>query len=186
MIGVLAGFLPWIVLTALARHGLPVAAGAALGTALAIGGRRLVMGRAKVFEKAGLGFLALIAALSPTSLAPTDPAVISALGNGALAVLAAVSLVVGRPFIAEYAREIEPERVWAHPLFAHGTRRLTQAWTVVLAAMAALQLASAHSAAHAWLLRWGLPAGLLVAAVHGSHVYRRWLRRRNLTSSPAG
>ena len=56
-------------------------------------------------------------------------------------------------------------------------RVLTLFWTGVLFGMAALQVASVHAGEWAWLFRWVLPLVVLVAAVKGSHAYRRWVRR---------
>lgn len=177
MLGFVAGFLPWIVMSLLARRGLAVAAGSGLSVAVLLSGRRLASGRAKLFEKAGLVYLGAMLLCSSASFVPRDPALITALGNLALASLAFVSLVVGRPFITEYAREIEPERLWEHPVFLHGTRRLTLAWTLVLLTIAGLEAASHFAGRWRWLLRWPLPFAVLFTAIKASQIYRVFLRR---------
>lgn len=102
---------------------------------------RLLLGTSfKILE---VGTLALFAALALYTRATepvwTIPAVRLIVDAGLLLIVCA-SLVAGRPFTLQYARDGAPPEIWEHPRFLAVNRRITLVWA---AAFAVLVLADA-------------------------------------------
>jgi hypothetical protein len=55
--------------------------------------------------------------------------------DAGLFAIALVSLLVGRPFTLQYARESVPKEFWSSPLFLSTNRQITAAWTAAFAVM---------------------------------------------------
>jgi hypothetical protein len=178
----LASFAPWIAYWILAGNvGLWLAllvagAIAALNVLYGMRGGRtpkiLDAGSALVF--ASLFVIALVAdaALLQRWMQP--------LVNGALCAIALVSLLIGRPFVLQYAREEAPPEIWGEPLFLRTVNVITWVWIAAFALMTASSLvpplvddaANLHDEGHAVgaLFYWVVPA----VALTGAMLFTRW------------
>jgi hypothetical protein len=146
----LRSFAPWIVYPAAsALFGWQTAAAVALGFCV-VG--LLRDGRSATTDAFRLAALAFFGAL--TALAFADPAsalhrYVPALVPAALAVAAAVSIAVARPFTITFAKRVAPREFWDTPLFMHINVVLTTVWATSFAATAAVIAISLTAAPHA-------------------------------------
>ncbi len=189
VIGILLGFLPWMVFWALSGAGLGSPGAAGLAAALGICGWRLTRGGPKAMEVVALLFFGSRAlgevALGPGRLRALDPL----LGSALLAAMAWATLLLGSPFTAQYAREDWPPEYWDAPLFQRINAVLTALWGTVFTINAGLGAASlAYPAGRLWLVAI-LPQGAIVAAAAASILIprrypRRWAAREIAAGDP--
>jgi hypothetical protein len=173
------GFGPWIILwTQGARH-FRQAAVTSLLTCVILNVRRLAARRMKVLEIGTLIFFVVVAALGFTDAARWLQLYAAPLSNAALGTIALISILLRSPFITQYGKEREPERLWNHPLFLRTTRRLSWLWGCTFMGMAFLQFVSPHWPALTVYLRWVAPYVLLLAALAITIWYPKYVRRRN-------
>lgn len=130
----LLGFLPFLTFAVLSGHvggAAALGAGALVAAALILCGR-LQGERAKILE---IGTLALFAALAIWSLfAPAPPSLrmTRLLVDVGLFAIVLGSLLAGRPFTLQYARERIPPQYWQDPRFLATNRVITLAWVAAL------------------------------------------------------
>ena len=179
MIGLLLRFAPWILVLTVGRRDFRSAALLGLGCACCLNAPRLVSKRMRTTDWVGLIVLSLLTAISFSRWRAVAQLWALPAVNALLAAVALHSILAGRPFVGEIAREREPERLWTHPLFVRLTAQLSWFWTAILAAMAALQTIGVLSPGSV-LARWFWPYVLFFAALAASLVYIRHARRRNL------
>jgi hypothetical protein len=132
-------FLPWIAFS-LAAGLFGWRAAAAIALVLAIVGLardgRSVLGEAlRVATAAYFGGLALLALFDPTTPVRNF---IPALAPATLAIAAAATIAVGRPFTTAFAKRVAPREYWDTPMFMHINVVLTGVWATSFAASAAL------------------------------------------------
>lgn len=60
--------------------------------------------------------------------------------DAGLLIIVLFSLVIGRPFTMQYARESVPREIWGSPQFVHTNRVITLVWLVAFAALVAADL----------------------------------------------
>lgn len=135
------GFAPWILLSVIeGPHRLVLAAALACGLAVAttVAGAAVSV-RPKLLDITGIVFFGALAAWA----ALADPGTSRWLGvwagelsNGAIALIAVLSLLVHRPFTLQYARETTEREYWTTPLFLRINYVITAAWAAVFAAIA--------------------------------------------------
>ncbi|MEU1668075.1 hypothetical protein ABZ547_31770 [Streptomyces sparsogenes] len=143
-------FLPWIVFAALPSGSWQWGASAALVVAVA-----LIVGQVR----AGVGLDALIielgsavffAVLAVVAFADHDSGVhdySAALSSGTLAVIAGVSLAIGKPFTLGIAKRTTPREVWGLRPFVRTNVVITAVWTAAFA-LTALALAFEAQSGH--------------------------------------
>ncbi|MFJ5550829.1 hypothetical protein [Streptomyces sp. NPDC093225] len=141
-------FLPWIVFAVFPSAQWQWASLAALvvAVALVVQQRRAGTGfDALVVE---LGSAAFFAALAAVALADPHSAVHSysaALSSAVLALIAGVSLLVGRPFTLGIAKRTTPREVWGLKPFRRANTVITTIWTAAFAGTAAVLALLAHA-----------------------------------------
>lgn len=184
--GTLASFAPWIAYWILAgnvdlRIALLVAAViAALNTLQGMRGGRApkVLDVGSVLAFAVLFVVAFVAdeALLQRWMQP--------LTNGALCLIALASVLIGRPFVLQYAKEEAPPEIWGEPLFLRTVNVITWVW---IAAFAVMTVSSAvpplldasatmqdEANALGALFYWILPA----IALAGAMLFTKWYPER--------
>lgn len=141
-------FLPWIVFAAVPSGSWQWGALAALVTAVVLIGRQ---------RRAGTGFDALIielgsavffAVLAAVAFADPHSGVhdySGALSSGTLAVIAGLSLAIGRPFTLGIAKRTTPREVWGLRPFIRTNAVITAVWTAAFAVTAVALALVAHS-----------------------------------------
>jgi uncharacterized membrane protein len=179
---ILLGLAPFIAFFVLARS---IGATAGLWAAAAIAGALLLRARlrgqteVKVLE-AGAAVLFVGLAIVASFLRPDwtvfEVRVFVDLG---LVAITLGSILIGRPFTLQYAREQVPPERWTHPLFLSANRRITAVWALAFA------VETVCSALIAWVP--SVPAMLplvanvlaLLAAIIFTAEYPRRLRARD-------
>ncbi len=182
--GLVQGFLPFIVFALLGERAGPFWAAAAatlVAAGLALRGR--AQGRsAKLLE---LGTLVLFAALAAWCWAAGGalPLFTARLVvDGGLLAITLLSLALGQPFTLQYAREQVPEAWWTHPGFLRVNRVITAVWALAFAIMVAADAAP--------LLIPGFPplaaAAAIVVALAGAIGFTIWYPRAQRAAAAKG
>ena len=141
---VVVGLSPFIAFFVLMRLVSPVAglAGALAVSALLCLRMRLRRESIKILE---VGTFVLFAGLTVYTLAAaprwTVATVRLAVDTGLLSIVL-VSLVIGRPFTLQYARERVPEQFWDSPIFMAVNRAISSGWGGAFAIMVAADVAA--------------------------------------------
>lgn len=105
------------------------------------------MRRGKSVKLLELGSLVLFGILALYGVAAAPPwtvATVRLAVDGGLLAIVLVTLLIGRPFTLQYAREQVPEQYWTTPSFLAANRRITAVWALAFAVMAAADAAAAY------------------------------------------
>jgi hypothetical protein len=94
--------------------------------------------------------------------------------DAGLFAIALVSLLVGRPFTLQYARESVPKEFWSSPLFLSTNRQITAAWTAAFAVMAGADAAAQYVDA----IPFWIDIAATVAAFAAAFWFTRWSSAR--------
>ncbi|WP_412537989.1 hypothetical protein R8Z50_19220 [Longispora sp. K20-0274] len=132
-------FLPWIVYSVVPSSHWQWGALAGLLVAVAVVAQQLRAGRtpdALIIEIGSAVFFAVITVVAFTS--PDSPAhpYSPAISAASLALIAGVSLAIGRPFTLGIAKQSVPREYWGQPLFVRSNVVITSVWTGAFAASA--------------------------------------------------
>ena len=127
----------------------------------AINGRR-----PKLLDWATAGWFAVLGLLASTAATRTLDSYAAGLSNVALALIILLTIVIGRPFTEEYAREDVPREQWDSPVFKSITRTIAWAWFAALAVGAVSSLVPTdHDTTAEAITQWAVPIGAVVAAI---------------------
>ena len=181
-LGVIGGFLPWIIFWVISGPSTwEWAALAAVLASLIISAHDIVTRRLKMLDAVTLVFFIVIAVLA----AVLDRGDLDELerwantiSSGVLAAIALGSLAVGKPFTLQYARESTPREVWDTPAFKHVNVMITLVWGLVFLATALLGIAAVERPSTQDWTQWVIPIVLLVLAVKFTIDYPRYVRRQ--------
>jgi hypothetical protein len=165
------GFVPWILFAVLCRRdSLQAAVVVGLGGALLVSLPGVLSGRPKLLE---LGTVLFFVAFVLVVFA-VDPGADDflnrygrAIATAGLALIASVSLLIGRPFTEQYAREQVDPSLWSSDRFRQLNRRFTAAWALVFLAMACSHIVAGAIDTHRaeTIFNWLIPIALIVAMV---------------------
>lgn len=137
-LGFVVGFLPWIVYWILVGNASFVTAvGVALALAVLVNLAALVRHRPPMVLE--VGSAAVFACFLVLALTLSDSALerwIQPLGNAGLLAIVLVSVLIGKPFTEQYARQSTPPELWDEPGFVYVCRLLAWVWVGVMAFMA--------------------------------------------------
>jgi ABC-type multidrug transport system fused ATPase/permease subunit len=136
-VGILFGFAPWIVYWVLVGN---VPAGTAVLAALGIAVVAFLTGRAlklpgRILELGAVAVFAVLAVLTFVTSESFMVEWLQPLGNLGIFLVALVSLLLGKPFIRDYAAVDQPPHVVKTELFARITTLLTWVWIAAFAGM---------------------------------------------------
>jgi hypothetical protein len=163
----LLGFLPFLLFAVLTGPlGAPAALGAAAVTAaVLILSERRAGRQPKLLEVAGgLLFALLFFVALARGGALSAGAIRFSVDLGLFAIVAG-SLLAGRPFTLQYARETVPEEYWDHPRFRRINYLISGAWAFAFAVMVAAEGAMMLLPAMPRALGYGLVAAAMLGAV---------------------
>ncbi|OGK79485.1 MAG: all-trans-retinol 13,14-reductase [Candidatus Rokubacteria bacterium GWC2_70_16] len=179
MVGILAGFGPWIVYWALSGAGLTRGGvAAALVGALALCAWHLRHSRVRPIELTAAAFFAVHAIVTIGLGSPVVQRYDAALASATLGAMAWGTLLFRSPFTALYAREQWPREYWEAPLFRRTNVLLSALWGAIFTANALLGLAALRWPGARLMLVAVLPQLLIAAGVVSSIVFPRWYPRR--------
>jgi hypothetical protein len=180
----LRGFAPWIVYPIVAalfdwRLGAAVALVLALA-GLVSGGREATT---DVFAIAAAVFFAGLAAVAFADPASGLHRYVPALTPGTLAVAAAVSIMLRRPFTVAFAKRVAPREFWDTPMFMHINVVLTAVWATSFAATAAIIAVVLAFTPHAAGMLVGVQFAGFVVAMRISRRYPAAVRARSAAAA---
>ncbi|KOV66210.1 hypothetical protein ADK64_11545 [Streptomyces sp. MMG1121] len=144
-------FLPWIVFAAVPSGDWQWGSLAALAVAVVLIAQQRRAGAgfdALVIEAGSAVFFAVLAAIAFTDPHSGVHDYSAALSSGTLAVIAAASLAVGRPFTLGIAKRTTPREYWTMKPFVRTNVIITAVWTAAFA-VTAVALAVLDHAGHA-------------------------------------
>ncbi len=180
-IGILAGFLPWIVFGLLSWIGhRPEGVACALVTSAGQNAWRAHTRNLKSFELATLAFLVveMSAWLSGHGawFEPWGTVVL----NLVLGFTAVGTIAAGRPFTWQYARDDWPEPYWRDPMFLRTNAILTWVWAAAFFFGAATALIAVDATRGVVVLRYVAPNLATAFAAVFSFVFPAWYPRREI------
>lgn len=141
-------FLPWIVFAVVPSGDWQWGALAALAASVAIIAEQRRSGTgfdALIIESGSAVFFAVLAAIAFADHDSGLHTYSAALSSGTLAVIAGVSLAVGRPFTLGIAKRTTPREVWGLRPFVRTNVVITSVWTAAFAVTAAVLAVVAHA-----------------------------------------
>jgi hypothetical protein len=141
-------FLPWIVFAVLPSGSWQWAALAALVVAVAVIAQQVRAGvglDALIIELGSAVFFAVLAAVAFADPHSGVHDYSAALSSGTLAVIAGISLAVGRPFTLGIAKRTTPREVWGLKPFIRTNVVITAVWTAAFALTAVVLALVAHA-----------------------------------------
>lgn len=174
----LAPWSPWIAYLLLAAHHREAALATGLVFAVVVGLLKLHRG---ILMWITIGFFAA-AAVAVIGLDNAWTARhLGFLANGALAVGAWGSLLVGTPFTVDVARDRTDPSHWSHPLFIRINVVISAVWALVFTVNAAADLALTSGLLSNWA-----GSAIPVATLLGAVVFSSWYPKRAIRAASEG
>jgi hypothetical protein len=165
---VLIGFAPWIAWWVLAANNTyREAALVALVLAVVIQLWGFLHGREpKILDLASIAWFVIIEVVAYTSSASDLGHYAQPASSAALTLIILFTILIGRPFTEEYARETVPKEYWETTAFKSTTRTIAWAWFFALLIGTATGFIRTRSGSDAetWT-QWIIPIALIVIAV---------------------
>jgi hypothetical protein len=165
------GFVPWILFAVLCRRDtLQAAVVVGLVGAVVISAPSVLAGRPKILELGTVAFF-VVFVLVVFAVDPGADDFLNrygrAIATGGLALIAAVSLLIGKPFTEQYAREQVDPSLWDTARFKAVNRNFTVGWILVFLTMAVSHVVAGAIDTHRaeTIFNWIIPIGLIVAMV---------------------
>jgi hypothetical protein len=165
------GFVPWILFAVLCRRdSLQAAVVVGLVGAVVVGLPGILAGRPKLLELGTIAFFIVFVIV----VLVVDPGADDflnrygrAIATAGLALIAVLSLLIGRPFTEQYAREQVDPGLWKTERFTELNRHFTAAWALVFILMACCHVAAGAIDTHRaeTIFNWVIPIALVVAVV---------------------
>jgi len=179
------GFAPWIVFWILSGNDSFFEAILVAGiVALLLSASRFIKGKIKLLEIGSLIFFALMTVAAFAADPPWLEKWTHVLGNAALTVIALVSVLVGKPFTLQYAKEQVAPEIWEKPGFFTTNLHITLVWCacfVLQTVSSALTITWPH---HETWFSWIIPTASFVAAIKFTAWYPEY-RRAKYGQAPA-
>lgn len=183
----LLSFAPWIAIWIIGGYNhMRLAAGVALAACVVLIAWEYLSGlHAKSLD---WGTLAIITVLFVVALAAPESwsnKWFVPVANGALFALMLGTIVVGRPFAAEYGKESAPPEVWNSAPFRKATLGITVVWTLAVGAIFLGSLITAvKPSTEAWST-WVVTAAAIIIALKFQHWYPEQVAREQQGASTA-
>lgn len=139
MKNVILGFSPWIIYSVSANAGeRGILHGAIIALALALICGRKNLRKGFILDWCTVVFFIFVLVVGVYLQHPFITQHPGLFADGALAVIAIGSLLIGTPFTIQYAREQTPREYWNSPIFTHVNQILTLTWGITFALSALL------------------------------------------------
>ncbi|WP_405872629.1 hypothetical protein [Streptomyces sp. NBC_00005] len=174
-------FLPWIVFAAVPSGSWQWGALAALVVAVAVIGQQVRTGTgldALIIELGSAVFFAVLAVIAFADPHSGVHGYSAALSSGTLAVIAGLSLAVGKPFTLGIAKRTTPREVWGLKPFIRTNVVITAVWTAAFALTAVLlafeaQAGNGHSTPATLIQIAGFVVPMVFTVRYVAHVQAR-------------
>lgn len=177
MLSVLLGFLPWIVFAIVSGPSLfrlNAAIIAALVLVLTMGYKQLAGGYILTWGSAV--FFAVILVMVVILVNPWFIGHLEILSQETLAFISLMSLLVGKPFVLQYARESVPPERQASPTFYSTCRDLTIIWSAVFILSTIMCLGKAYGLWDGGAIYRVVSFGLIASGLWLNHWYPKYVR----------
>lgn len=172
--GIFLSFLPWIVFWVLSGRGnYQIAVLAATAVVILLNVRDIRRRNIKILDLGTLIFFIILAGISFSSEAVWIDHYSAPLSDGAMFLIAGISLVIRKPFTLQYAREQVDPKFWDTPGFYTTNRTISMVWCVSFAINAVLSYLYVK---HPYLLDWVIHILTLVAAIKFTAWYPDFVR----------
>lgn len=170
-------FLPWIFFSALNGRSVVFASTGALILMIILNLRELKKGFILPWGSVLLfAFFALNAYFSFWLWGDTHDFLLM---NSALAVIVLVSLIVGRPFTLQYAREEVEQKYWFNPVFLKTNWILTGIWAILMIVMALPSYFLTQSQINSsWFWNYGLSIICIVIGMKANKTVPSWMKNQ--------
>lgn len=184
--GILLGFSPFIVFALLTGISVDLALWAALAAAFIISiGDFSRTRHLRVLDIGSLALFGLLALYTGFIEPSLSVAAVRLVIDGGLMIIALVSIVIGRPFTLDYAREQVPKEFWRAPLFLRSNYIIAGVWVLTFAAMTAADALATFNTRFSVSLDIAASLAALVLAVAFTARYPARVRARAAQSSSA-
>ena len=188
MSGVLVGFGPWILFWILnSNNTFEEAAVAGLVASAVVTIWTIAQGSTvKLLEIGSLAWFGVLTVMAFTAEEVFFADWSYVLSNSALALIVLASILAGRPFTRQYAKETVPEQYWDSPVFLKSTLVISWVWFVSMVVMAASSaVARSYPESEMWF-NWIIPIGALIGAIKFTGAYPAHLKKKNAQPAVAG
>jgi hypothetical protein len=177
------GFAPWIAFMVLSSNNtFELGAVVALVIAVVMLGVQHRSGQKPTpFDYATLGFFALLVMVGLFANDATVATWVQPVANFALFAIALVSILIGKPFTRQYARQSLPPEVWDSPGFLQGTLQVAWVWVAAFAVMTVSSLITVFQPDLETWTTWVVP----IAAFVGAILYTRAVEARGAARAAA-
>jgi hypothetical protein len=174
--GIFFSFLPWIVFWVLSgRNNYQIATLAAAAVVIFLNVRDIRKRSIKILDLGTLIFFIILAGLSFSSEAVWIDHYSAPLSDGAMFLIALISLVIRRPFTLQYAYEQVDPKFWNTPGFYTTNRTISTVWCVAFAVNAILSYSYVN---HPYILDWVIHILVLVGAIKFTAWYPDFIRAK--------
>jgi hypothetical protein len=184
--GLVLGFLPWLLFLFLSGHtlaSLERATVISLAASLAFGFRELKQGF--ILSWGTLLFFAICVIMVNLFHVIWVAMYMDLLSNSALAFVMWLTLLMGKPFVLQYARRDLPAERWNDPGMIHGCRQMTIVWASLMSVSVVLSIIRRSSFFHfpGWFY-FGLSLVIIVSGLAYTTVFKRQKRLKRLKEQP--
>ncbi|MBN2255579.1 MAG: hypothetical protein JW736_07720 [Deltaproteobacteria bacterium] len=161
--GIFLSFLPWIAYWVMSgRDNHQTAAVAATVIVIFLNVRDIKRRSIKILDLGTLIFFILLTAISFSSEAEWVDHYSACLSDGAMFLISLISLVIGKPFTIQYAREQVDPKFWDTPGFYATNRTISMVWCVSFALNTVLTYLYVR---HPYMIDWVIHILILVGAI---------------------
>ena len=186
--GLVLGFLPWLLFLFLSGHSLASLERAtiiSLVASLAFGFRELKQGF--ILSWGTLLFFAMCVIMVNLFHVMWVAMYMDLLSNSALALVMWLTLLMGKPFVLQYARRDLPVERWNDPGMIHGCNQMTIVWASLMSVSVLLSIIRRSSLFHfpGWVY-FGLSLVIIISGLAYTTVFKRQKRLIRLKEQPSG
>lgn len=184
---ILMGFAPWILFWVVAgKDNFFLAVTVSLACAIILNLNRFKRGVYMILDIGTIIFFAAIT-LAGFFLEPEFiEKWLNVVSNSALLAIGLFSILVGKPFTIQYAKQKVPENLWSTPGFLHVNRVVTWGWTACFACKVVSSLITLTLPQHEAVFDWVIPMVAFVGAIKLTSWYPDHYRNKFQQAQKAG
>jgi uncharacterized membrane protein len=174
--GIFLSFLPWIVFWVLSgRDNYQIATFAATAVVIFLNIKDIRQRNIKILDMGTLIFFIILTGISFSPNALWVDHYSAPLSDGAMFLIAFISLVIRKPFTIQYAYEQVDPKFWNSPGFYTTNRTISMVWCVVFLVNAVLSYLYVN---HPYILDWVIHILILVGAIKFTAWYPNFIKSK--------